>query len=206
MSSFEWMELQTLTSDINASRTRLATARANKDNRLARVLEQEITAAEKRRDRLLAHITTHLADVPEGAPKPEAAKDPEPDRKSVPVEEKPAQATEKRPVLELLDPIVESAGGHPAARARKADSVKGGNIVWNQLTPGDLERAKKDLAARRAEMLAKHAEELKALDTDQNELDGLEQAIDSFLRRFGQADGAVVVLGEERETRLQQRA
>src|SRR5579872_6264705 len=61
MGSFEWMELQTLTSDINAARSRLTAARANKDNRLIRVLEVEITEAEARRDRLLASITTNLA-------------------------------------------------------------------------------------------------------------------------------------------------
>ena len=45
MSSYEWMELQTLTSDIAASRSRLVAARSAKDNRLARVLEQEIGEA-----------------------------------------------------------------------------------------------------------------------------------------------------------------
>src|SRR5205807_9162225 len=67
MGSFEWMELQTLTSDINMSRSRLAQARSSKDHRLIRVLEGEIAAAEARRDRLLAHITTHLADHSEPA-------------------------------------------------------------------------------------------------------------------------------------------
>src|SRR5260370_25389094 len=71
MGSFEWMELQTLARDIDASRSRLATPRSNKDHRLARVLEAEITAAEARRDRLLAHITTHLAGPPEPVLEPE---------------------------------------------------------------------------------------------------------------------------------------
>jgi hypothetical protein len=72
MSSFEWMELQTLTSDIAASRSRLAAARSAKDNRLARVLEQEITAAERRRDGLLANITDQVAGADEPAPQPGA--------------------------------------------------------------------------------------------------------------------------------------
>ena len=55
MSSFEWMELQTLTSDITAARSRLAAARSRKDHRVIRVLEEEIAAAEARRARLLAH-------------------------------------------------------------------------------------------------------------------------------------------------------
>ena len=206
MSSFEWMELQTLTSDIGAARTRLSTARANKDNRLARVLEQEITAAEKRRDRLLAYITTHLADVPEGAAADEAIKASDHGRRSAAAREGPDEGGAAPSPLELVDAIVES--GPRASAAPKAGRVKGDKIVWDQLTPSDIERAKQELEARRAEILARHAEELKTLDTDQNQLDGLEQAIDAFLRRFSSAspDGAVVVLGEQRETRLQNRA
>lgn len=206
MSSFEWMELQTLTSDINAARTRLATARANKDNRVARVLEQEITAAEKRRDRLVAHITTHLADVPEGAQQPEAIEGA--DLSRIPAaQESPDRGEGEQPPAEFVDPIVGSGAPVPTP-APKADSVEGGINVWDQLTPSDIERAKKELGARRAEMLARHAEELKTLDADHAQLAGLEQAIDAFLRRFSpsSAEAAVVVLGEERETRLQSRA
>src|SRR6478735_3747153 len=61
MSSYEWMELQTLTSEIAASRARLVAARSAKDNRLARVLEQEIGEAERRRDLLLSNITDQVA-------------------------------------------------------------------------------------------------------------------------------------------------
>src|ERR1700704_1195075 len=74
MGSFEWMELQTLTSDINASRSRLAQARSHKDHRLIRMLEGEIGAAEGRRDRLLADISTHLAGTPEPATEGKKAK------------------------------------------------------------------------------------------------------------------------------------
>lgn len=63
--------------------------------------------------------------------------------------------------------------------------------VWEQLTPVDIERAKSELDARRDEMLARHAEELKALDGDQTQLDALEQAISAFVQKFTQAaDGA----------------
>src|SRR5207248_3918035 len=40
---------------------------------------------------------------------------------------------------------------------------KGIDTMWNQLSRADLERTKRDLDARRSEMLARHAEELKAL-------------------------------------------
>ena len=84
--------------------------------------------------------------------------------------------------------------------------------MWDQLTPGDIENAKTELAGRRAEMLARHAEELKGLETDQAQLDTLAEAIELFARKFklpAQSDApnaAVVTLEEERELRMQSRA
>jgi hypothetical protein len=84
--------------------------------------------------------------------------------------------------------------------------------VWDQLTPGDIENAKTELASRQAEMLARHAEELKSLETDQAQLDTLAEAIELFARKFklpAQPDApnaAVVTLEEERELRMQSRA
>lgn len=65
----------------------------------------------------------------------------------------------------------------------KAESVEGGIIVWDQLTPSDIERAKNELVTRRAEMLARHAEELQGLEAEQGQLETLERAIDAFLRK-----------------------
>lgn len=73
------------------------------------------------------------------------------------------------------------------ARAPKADSAEGGINVWEQLKPSDFERARRDLDTRRAEMLARHAEELKALEADQTQLDTLEQAIAAFAQKFSGA-------------------
>jgi hypothetical protein len=42
--------------------------------------------------------------------------------------------------------------------------------VWNQLTRTDIERVKRELDQRRSEMLARHSEELKALEGDQAEI------------------------------------
>ena len=77
--------------------------------------------------------------------------------------------------------------------------------MWDQLTPNDIERAKSELGERRAEMLARHAEELQGLDADQSQLETLELAIASFLRKFNAAspEAAVVKLDEERELRQQ---
>ena len=224
MSSFEWMELQTLTSEIAAARSRLAAARSSRDLGRVRALEEEITAAEGRRDKLLAYISTNLAtdaeagarvaaakaaaaaekktasartaDEPDAPAAAEAAtEEPEPEApESVPV----AQPAAAKP--QTVDPITATAVASPGPTPT-ADSVEGGIMAWDQLTPSDIERAKHDIGVRRAEMLARHAEELKTLEADQAQLDVLEQAIDAFAKKFAKA--AVVKLDEERELRQQ---
>lgn len=62
--------------------------------------------------------------------------------------------------------------------------------MWDQLKPSDIERVKNELGTRREEMLARHAEELKALDAEQNQLDTLEQAIEMFLQKANRSAGA----------------
>ena len=209
MSSFEWMELQTLTADIAASRSRLATARSGKDHRLARVLEQEIGAAEERRTRLLAHITSHVAggaapDLGPGAGPPPATAPVDPPAPPRPVDNGAG---------EYANPSGAAASAFaPPPAATEAKRSEGGVIVWDQLTPNDIERAKDELGVRRAEMLARHAEELKAIEADQNQLDTLVEAIDAFTRKFklsspSEAEpAAVVALDEERGMRLLGRA
>ena len=209
MSSYEWMELQTLTSDIAASRARLVAARSAKDNRLARVLEQEIGEAERRRDLLLANITDQVAG------QGEASSPAEPGTTQAPLIHEPAAVAPEDDTPEPPAPSPEPAAAelvvsHPAAPL--AATTEGGSAVWDQLTPGDIENAKTELAGRRAEMLARHAEELKGLDTDQAQLDTLAEAIELFARKFklpAQSDApnaAVVTLEEERGLRMQSRA
>ncbi len=211
MGSFEWMELQTLTSDITAARSRLAAARSTKDHRVARELEAEIAAAEARRARLLAHITSHLAGAPEPAPDPETTEDADAHRALAPVGVPPRdQSDGEEPSGELVDRTLGESAAPPAA-APKADNREGEIIVWDQLTPGDIGRAKAELDGRRVAMLARHAEELNGLDADQTQLDGLERAIDAFVGKFHPSSRQsapecdVVTLGEERELRLQGR-
>ena len=242
MSSFEWMELQTLTSDIAESRSRLAAARSGKDHRLTRVLEQEIRTAEERRNRLLAHITNHVASATEqtpraagSAPPLDPAEETAPDEAREAVQEdtketarEDAAETAREDVAEtaredvektarddadrgkpvrLVAPAVANGAASPAS-AGEAGRTEGGIVVWDQLTPSDIEHAKNELGVRRAEMLARHAEELKGLDTDMTQLDGLEQAIAAFARKFklpsqgGAENGAVVALDEERGLRV----
>jgi hypothetical protein len=207
MDSFEWMELQSLTSDIAAARSRLSAARSSKDQRLARVLAGEITAAEQRRSLLLAHLTTDVAGAAEGAPSPEEITGAASDPALVPVEEilrNDADGEQQPP--EPVHRIAGSGATSPAATP-KPNSIEGDVIVWEQLTPGDIDRATKELGVRRAKMLARQAEELQGLDTDQAQLETLEQAIDAFMGKFNRssAGSAVAALGEEREVRQQAR-
>ena len=208
MSSYEWMELQTLTSDIAASRARLVAARSAKDNRLARVLEQEIGEAERRRDLLLANITDQVAGHDEPSSPADLG------ATEAPLTLEPAAAPEddtpEQPAPSPEPAAAEFVVSQPIAP--QSGRTEGGSAVWDQLTPGDIENAKTMLTGRRAEMLARHAEELKGLDTDQAQLDTLAEAIELFARKFklpAQSDApnaAVVTLEEERELRMQSRA
>jgi hypothetical protein len=286
MSSFEWVELETLTSDIEAARSRLAEARKRNNQGAVGRLEVEITRAEKRRSDLLAHISTSVASEPDPPPRaretagsrqaaaaaealqeeadaaqppgdtagdpepdplPEAvdganarqaaasaaealqdevdaaqppgdtAGDPEPDplpeekdganssqASASAAEALPGEADGEQPLPDRVDRIV-AGGAASTAAALRADGIGGGSIMWDQLKPSDIERAKSELGDRRAEMLARHAEELKGLDVDQNQLETLERAIASFLQKFNASspDSAVVKLDEERELRQQ---
>jgi hypothetical protein len=189
VAAFEWMELQTLAGDIEVARTRLATARAERDHRRMRALEHEIAAAERRRARLLSVLTDDLADAGQ-LPQP---LDVDPDM--------PAGAEDDPP--SDVNPDAPPAADHDAAGAPDTASPEGGNIVWDQLTPGDLERAEQELVRRREEMLARHAAELQTLDDDRDRIASLEQAIAEFMRKFNAASGTgeIVQLGDEREIR-----
>jgi hypothetical protein len=168
------------------------------------MLEEEITAAERRRARLLAHITSQLASSGEPPLHPELLESAASDA-----------ATGNQQALnanDLREPD-DTTRSHPDAADDEIstdpipewDREQGGSVVWDQLTPGDIERAKTELGTRRAEMLARHAEELKALDADQAQLDTLVEAVAAFVRKFSppSAGGAVVQLDEQRGSRLQ---
>lgn len=234
MSSFEWMELQTLTAEIATARSRLTAARSTKDQGRVRALEDEIRAAEGRRDRLLAHISTNLASDAEASakaqatgatyppaaapidePAPEEAGGKKRSAKQVAAEAAAAEAEIPPPAVvepaaaeipdeappEAPKEIIVATIAAPPAPAPKADSVEGGSMAWDQVTPGDLDRAKHELGLRRAEILARHAAELQELEADQAQLQVLEEAIDAFSKKF--AKSAVVKLDAERGLRQQ---
>ena len=70
--------------------------------------------------------------------------------------------------------------------------------MWTQLTAADIERARTAVAKSRTEMLARHAEELRALDAEQTEIDMIEQAINAFAQKFKIGGAEVVQLDAER--------
>lgn len=60
MSSFEWMELDTLTRQIEHAQSRIDAARATKNLGLVTVLQREIEQTAERRARVLADLTKAL--------------------------------------------------------------------------------------------------------------------------------------------------
>jgi hypothetical protein len=83
--------------------------------------------------------------------------------------------------------VNEASAGIPIAAAAVAgpdDSPKT-EAGWHRLTWEDIAGVKRALAARRANELARHAEELKKLDAEQAEIDAIDMAINSFAQRYG---------------------
>ena len=64
--------------------------------------------------------------------------------------------------------------------------------MWTQLTHADLESVKQELQARRSKMLARHVEELTALDVDEAELTIVDEAVDALVRKFISCDANII--------------
>jgi len=186
MALSDWTELENLSGEIADSQSRLAAARSTQNHGLVKLLERQITEAEKWRDRLLSQITARMTSSSGPAAR---RRDP------------PAVAVDQPQPVEAEAPTVEAPTPAPIA-----DRLEGVADVWDQLTRADVERVKRELGLRRAELLSRHADELRALDAQQTEIDTLEQTIDAFARRFNIAGAEVVVPFEgERNPRGQAR-
>ena len=123
------------------------------------------------------------ASAPASAPAAKATEDAAPIQAPAPAAEALRHETSReQPLPDRVDRIAESGALSPVPKSKTA-SAEGGSIVWDQLTPADIERVKSELGTRRAEMLARHAEELKGLDAEQTQIETLEQAIEMFLLR-----------------------
>ena len=228
----DWTELENLSGEIADSQSRLAAARSTQNHGLAKLLERQITEAEKWRDRLLSQITARLTTSPGPAarrlePAAAAAEQPIP-AEAVALSVEPAAEmasaemapTDMAPIdMALVDtapvdmapvdmapvdmaPVdmtlpVTAAVAAPDALSPEpapfAATLEGVVAVWDQLTRADVERVKRELGVRRAEILSRHAEELRALDAAQTEIDAFEQTIDAFARKFNIPGSEVVV-------------
>jgi hypothetical protein len=206
MGSFEWMEVETLSSEITALEARLDAAKGRHNYGLVKAVKEQIAAAHQRRARYLAHISTSVAEAldpsrpvetsTEAKSRKGAIAEPvDPDTPKVPKE----LVEPDQPGAEVVEPIATS-GVAPA----HAGTIDGSAELWDRLTPSHIERAKHELGTRRAEMLARQAEELNALDVDQSEIDTLAQAIDAFVEKFNSPSAASSVVPlEEKRNRLQ---
>ena len=176
----EWMELEDLSSEIGQSNARLQAARSAGSHAVAQLIQKEVAQLEERRDKLLANIAKSFI---EEQPEPSENR-PSADRRRSAEENSEVQ----------VDRDATAAAGEPAGGTRESENDAD---PWTQLTPGDIERAKRELTQRRIEILARHAAELRALDADQGDIAGLERAIEIFTRKFCVQDTSPTVVRRE---------
>jgi len=198
MGSSDWFELETLNGEIAHSQTRLSAARKTQNHGLVKLLQREIAEAEKWRSRLLGHITTRLGS-PDSAQQADHAEpwnveaDTAEEVQAENAEEVQADNAEaEQHGSESVAEAPQTGAALPDPAARTA-TIEGDATLWDQLSRTDLERLKRELGSRRAEILARHVEELKDLEADQIEIDAFELAIDAFARKFKVAGSEVVV-------------
>jgi hypothetical protein len=192
MGSFDWTELDTLTRDIEYTQSRLDAARATKNHGLVTLLQQEIAEAAKRRARVLVEITKALGGSASGKRHPRPALVREPQLKNAEGEQQVIHQVERdQPCAENAEPDTTSTLVSPVPR--ELSDEEGNPAKWDRLTAADIDQAKRAVAQRRSEMLARHAEELKALDTEQTEIDAFERAIGAFATKFKIGGGGEVV-------------
>ena len=124
--------------------------------------------------------TTSLAGFDGSSPNSEMAEGDDPRQPhGLPEEDRENTAGPDQPSAEVFELNTASRVAVPYA-----NTTEGVTAVWDQLTPTDIERATLEIDTRRAEMLAKHQEEIKALNAEQSEVDMLAQAIEEFARKF----------------------
>ena len=200
MGSFDWIELDTLTREIEHSQSRLDAARATNNHGLVTLLQREIAEKSERGSRVLLDITKALGISARMK------------RHSGPVRPAQRQATDAEHASNEYQ-----GEGHRAEHGEPGTTegirppeplqqtvVKGGVAdMWNQVTAADIELARRAVAKRRSEMLARHGEELRALDIEQSEIDAVEKAINAFAQKFKTGGADVVPFDLERTVHSQ---
>ena len=182
MSKFEWVELETSSAEVAQLQSRLDAARVTKNYGLVQLLEREIGLATERRNRVLADITKGLSNAVPAGQRPI---------------ESPVQEVHFEPPEEKQEPAIrietDVSDMVSSTNPRVRTDENGDLRMWDKLTADDIERVKRGFATRRAEMLARHAEELKGLETQEAEIDGVEKAIAVFTQKFKLTSSADVV-------------
>lgn len=232
MGSFEWMEIETLSSEITALEARLEAAKTRHNYGLVKVVKEQIIAAQQRRARYLAHISTSVAESLDPSRLQETSTEAQPRQEEIAEPDRPGAEfgdPDTPEVQEELEPDrpgaepgfaqgaqdeltesdrpsskrVEPTAAGGVARA-PAGTIDGAAELWDRLTPSHIERAKHELGTRRAKILARQAQELTALDVDQSKIDTLAQAIDAFVEKFNLPAAASSVMRlDEKRNRLQ---
>jgi len=187
MSKFEWVELETLSAEVAHLQSRIDAARVTKNYGLVQLLEREIAAATERRTRVLADITKGLSNALPIGRQP----------KGIPVSAQQPEQPDQKQKIDIENETT-LANNAPSANPRVTTGTTGDLIMWDKVTADDLESVKRGVATRRAEMLARHAGELKALETEQAEIDAVEKAVAVFTQKFKLTSAEVVPLGKER--------
>jgi len=187
MSKFEWVELETLSAEVAHLQSRIDAARVTKNYGLVQLLEREIAAATERRTRVLTDITKGLSNALPIGRQP----------KEMPVPERQPEQPDEKQEIDIKKEI-NLANNAPSTNPGVTTETTGDLTMWDKVTADDLESIKRGVATRRAEMLSRHAGELKALETEQAEIDAVEKAIAVFTQKFKITNAEVVPLGKER--------
>jgi len=187
MSKFEWVELETLSAEVAHLQSRIDAARVTKNYGLVQLLEREIAAATERRTRVLTDITKGLSNALPIGRQP----------KEMPVPERQPEQPDEKQEIDIKNET-NLANNTPSTKPGVTTDTTGDLTMWDKVTADDLERVKRGVATRRAEMLARHAGELKALETEQAEIDAVEKAIALFTHKFKITSAEVVPLDKER--------
>src|SRR5947207_6635229 len=155
MSKFEWMELDTPSTEITQTQSRLDAARATKNLGLVQLLERELDDALKKRGQVLADITKGLGFT---GPKPQLA--------TAPIHQPEQAPVRQEQSAEEVQPETVNATTEPAL---SLDTEKGVARMWDQLTAADIERVKRGLATPRRQELPRQATALTGFGPDRTE-------------------------------------
>jgi hypothetical protein len=129
MSRFDWVELESLSNEVARLQSRIDAARVTKNYGLVQLLEREIAAATKRRNRVLADITKGLGNaLPIRQQQVET-----------PFQELQPKHPDKKQELGI-NIVSELSNNVPSTNSRVKIDTTGDLSMWDKLTADDIER------------------------------------------------------------------